>query len=275
MTLKTGKTAPKYNLRSVKSAIALALAFNDLPDPPDNSEDWVKAVLAQAPSQPSYDPAYPLGMALNATYGCCVISDIDHQGMLWTANTGTMVSMTDAQIEAAYAILCPGFDPNATPDADGNNPTDQGCNEQDACDYLIKTGALAGSASIDPANYVHQKWAIQLYGSIKYGIQLPDYAEDYYSQGKVWDVIAGKPMRFVGGHDVCGLKYVKDGTTWLMDVGTWGREQLATPAFLAACVDECHCPLSNAWDRQATTGLAPSGYDDAVLLAALAQAIKI
>ena len=48
MTLKTGKTAPKYNLRSVKSAIALALAFNDLPDPPDNSEDWVKAVLAQA-----------------------------------------------------------------------------------------------------------------------------------------------------------------------------------------------------------------------------------
>ncbi len=258
----------------MKSAIALALAFSELPAPPDNSPDWLAAVLAQAPSLPSYDPAYPLGIAMNATWGCCVVSDIDHQGMLWTANTGTIVGMTDAQIEALYAILCPGFDPNAT-DADGNNPTDLGCNEQDACDYLIKTGALAASASIDPANYIHQKWAINLYGSIKYGIQLPDFAEDYYNQGKTWDIINGKPLNFVGGHDVCGVEYVKDGNTWLMKVITWGREQLATPAFLAACVDECHCPLSTVWDRQATTGIAPSGYSYGDLDAALAQAIKI
>jgi hypothetical protein len=261
--MKTGKHPAVHNQSTMRRALAVAAAFKDLPAAPLNSADYVAAV----------DRATGGGWGLfkNDVWGCCVVADRLHQRMLYTANTGAMIMPSDSEVLPMYQKLCPGFDPNAPVDQYGENPTDQGASELDCCNIEIAEGELTSAGVIDPKNIKHVQWGIQLYGTVKIGIQLPDFAETYFDQDKVWDMPIGKPPNFVGGHDVPVVQYRMDGATLLLGCVTWGRLQWMTTGFLLACCDEVHLPNSIMWTRK--LGVAPSGYSFGILDAALQQAV--
>src|SRR5229473_4119032 len=270
--MKTGKHAAVHTAATMRSALALHDALRDLPEPAANSQDWAVEVRGQAATLAGYDPSFPWGLALNASYGCCVFSDWKHQQMLWSANTGTMIVPPDSEVLRKYETVA-GFDPNAKVDANGENPTDQGASEVDFCNYLVKTGDLTSWGTIDARNTRNTRWAIELFGTVKIGIQVPDFMEGYFAVGKVLDIPAVWSPKFEGGHDVPLIKYAMDGSTRLYCCVTWGREMWITePCMLMIC-DEVHAPLSPVWTRNRGVAPGTGGLDFAVLDAILREAI--
>jgi hypothetical protein len=271
--MKTGKHPAMHTAATMRSALVLHDALRDLPEPPINSQDWGAEVRNQAPALAGYEASYPWGLALNDRYGCCVFADWKHQQMLWSANTGTMIVPPDSDVLVKYEAVA-GFDPKARLDANGENPTDQGASEVAFCDYLVKTGDLTSWGSIDARNTRNTRWAIELFGTVKIGIAVPDFMESYFNIGKVLDIPAGWKAKFEGGHDIPLIKYAMDGQTRLYCCVTWGREMWITERCLLMICDEVHAPLSPLWTRN--RGLAPGvgGLDFAVLNAILKEAIS-
>lgn len=252
--MKFGKKPARFTRRSFRAGLAVAYHLNQLGPPPLTSDDWPAAVARATGGD--------WGMMGNDRYGCCVEADEAHSLMLRTANTGpAMVQPTADQVLALYSAET-GFDPGRT-DPRGDNPTDQGTDELSACQYMETTGFLGhrarATAAVDPLNFDHVRWAIQLFGSLRTGFNVPGYAMDQFNQGQTWDVKAGA-VNVVGGHDVPFVRYDQG----LFYCVTWGKLQAVTPAFVQAFFDEAHVLLFDDWIAQG--GLAPSRLDMAQLL---------
>jgi hypothetical protein len=184
---------------------------------------------------------------------------------LWTANTGTIVIPSTQQVVALYSAET-GFDPAAQlvrDPATGNmvNPTDGGTDIGTNCQYLIDTGFLShkiqGKGQVDPSNLDHVKWSIQIFGGLKIGIQLPDYAEDAFSTG-VWDY-QGQSYQIEGGHDVPIIRYTTDATDGIIfDTVTWGRRIQMTLAFFQKFCDQAE--VASSRDFVTSKGLSPAGF---------------
>lgn len=233
----------------MRSALVLAHHLRALGAPPATSTDWAAKVTGYMTTA---DGSW--GMFANDTIGDCTCADCGHQLMVWTANTGGIVKPTDQDIINLYSAIT-GYNPN-----DPNN--DQGAAIEDVCAYMKTTGLLGHKldnyAACDPANIDSVRWAVQLFGTVKIGINLPDSAEDQFEASKPWDVVAGAKIE--GGHDVCIVKYVGLSTGQpLWYVVTWGKLQPMTQAFFAKYCDQVDVPLSADWVRQNNT--APSGFD--------------
>jgi hypothetical protein len=184
-----------------------------------------------------------------------------------------------------------GFDPAAVPDANGDNPTDQGADIELVCRYYMETTGILVAATgrrykitahapVDPRNVAHVCWSTQIYGTTKLGINVPDCAISQFDAGQAWDVVPG--MKFVdaegnpiGGHDVPILYYDSYSKGVMLRVGTWGKVQLMTEAFLLACCDEVRAVDSPDWlyASGAAAGISPSGFDAATMRADL-QAVR-
>lgn len=183
--------------------------------------------------------------------GNCVIADTGHEVMIRSANTGTIVIPSDADIEALYGIIG-GYVP-------GDESTDNGCDETTMCEWLAKHDwytkkPAASTAMVDFTNVDHVKWSVELFGSLRLGLNLPQSAMDQFNAKEPWNV-ATTDTQIIGGHDVPIVAY--DGTYYT--VITWGQEQLMTPAFLAAYCEEAHIELWPDW--MMPSGNAPSGVD--------------
>jgi len=256
MQHKLGRLPARHTRRTMRSALAMARALDPLGPAPPVSNDYVAAVTAA------------WGMLGNDRLGDCVPADTGHALMLRTANVSTIVVPTEANVVALYSAVT-GFDPNAAPDASGENPTDQGTDEVTMCQYMMSTGWLghrsAGTGAVDPANLDHVRWCVQLFGSCRLGVTLPQSASDQFDAGQPWDVAGNATI--VGGHDVPIVKY--DSSYFY--VVTWGSLVPMTPAFLARYVandqGEAHAELYPDWIR--SQGLAPAGLDLATLEADL------
>ncbi|HUY26572.1 MAG TPA: hypothetical protein VMV27_04055 [Candidatus Binataceae bacterium] len=251
MIYKLGRRPARHSLKTMRAAIALARLLDQLGAPPAASDDW------SAPVQQLTGGNW--GMEGNDQYGDCTCADESHLVMLRTANAGKMITPTAAQTLALYSAIT-GFNPDVP-------SSDQGADMETVCEFLEKTGYLgvknAGHATIDPANIAHLKWAVQIFGGVKLGIQLPQSAMDQFNAGNEWDVVAGSPL--IGGHDVPITHY--DGSLYY--IATWGKGvQPMTPAFLAAYCDEVKVTLSPEWISQ--SGTAPSKDTMAQLVAELA-----
>jgi hypothetical protein len=187
------------------------------------------------------------------------------QLMLWTAlGKGPVVEATTAQALSEYAAIA-GFNP-----ADPNS--DQGTDPTANAEYLKKIGFLghriADYVVADPANADHLKWAMQIFGGVKFCINLPDFAEDLFDAGKPWDY-DGRPYQTEGGHDILGVQYTTDGSGAVVwDVVTWGRRIQMTERFarefLATAIPVCSA------DFIRRNGTAPNGLDLTAMLADLA-----
>lgn len=201
---------------------------------------YLTGALPRPPAKVDYSPAATSvldNVYLNDELGDCVIAAGYHIIGTLTGNAGKLFTATNDKIIADYSAIG-GYDPNAqpVPGPDGpHNPTDNGCNEQDALNYWTQTGfkdgsKLLGWVTIDATSKVEVQTAIYLFENIFYGMELPDYWIGQgmpQSSGFVWDV-AGNPDPN-NGHAVCGVGYDERGVI----IDTWGLRGRLTYAATA------------------------------------------
>jgi hypothetical protein len=212
-------------------------------------------------------------MALNDRLGCCTISAQAHQIQLWTLNTvHKKAPITNPAILKRYEEVS-GYVP-------GDPSTDNGANMRDVLKLWLKeplmTHTLTAFAAVDIPQQLsvtqmkHWKQALDCFGGIYLGLDLPLTAQTQIENGNPWDVIAGSPDAARGGwggHCVVANSYSDEG----VEVITWGRRQLMTWAFLATYGDEAYGLISSQdWVH---AGKSPSGFDLFQLMADL-QALR-
>lgn len=182
--------------------------------------NYLRASLPPPPVATSYRTK--AGDALHKVYmndqlGCCTVSAKCHIEGLVTANAGTPVLFTDAQVVAMYSAIT-GYKP-------GDPSTDRGSDMQTVLNWIVQNG-FAGSpaskplgwVSVDLTNKLEVQHGIFLFENADIGWDLPDaWINPFPSKdGDVWDV-AGDPDPN-NGHDTPIVDYDADGV-W---VDTWG-----------------------------------------------------
>lgn len=265
--VKLGRNRPtaivgtnKYVLReyadgSHKLTLKFASYYDPAKDanaPPPVIVDW----MAKAAASLSH-------MYLNDQLGDCVIAGKYHAVGIWTGNeTGTAVTGTDAEVKAAYTSIC--------------GPGDNGCNIVAVLDAFKTSGLKFNGVTHKISDYVSIDWtnqllvqvALEVFGTITLGINLPQAWLDA-PEGGTWDVTTSQ---IVGGHDVTAGGYDATGV-W---VSTWGgKRKITWKAFLSKqWIEEAEVPLSPDW--YSNGNLAPNGIDGKTLaidLAALGNGV--
>lgn len=197
--------------------------------------EHVAATYAPPPSVDYYSrvPADSWGMDGNDSVGDCTCADVDHEVKAFqVAAKNVEVTSTTKEVIAAYSAIT-GYNP-----ADPN--TDQGAEMQAVREYWQKTGFKLGGAvhkialfaDIDITNMTLVKWALEQFGAIGLGVNLPDSAQDQFGAGEPWIVVKGSPID--GGHAIALLGYDAD---WLY-VLTWGQVQKISYGWFTAYVEE-------------------------------------
>jgi len=200
-------------------------------------------------SSPPYRPIV-WGEFLNLQIGSCTAASIAHWCQLVAAHTGTVPQLTDSDVQAAYSAVG-GYDP-ARPDA-----TDNGASMLMMLRYFRHTGLIDAYASVDFRNPTLVELAIDLFGGVYVGLDLPIA----WQSAEVWDaapastrVRAPWSRNSWGGHAVWISDYDQVGY-WLP---TWGKLKRLTRAGLIAYGDECYLASSKRW-KESPAG-APCGY---------------
>lgn len=237
--VKLGKGPVKDDPRTFKAS-----RYMEAVSPPPPSVDWITQV-------PQWN------MFGNDRYGDCTFATVGHLTQKWTTYAaGSEVTLSDQDILAGYSAVT-GFDPNT-----GVN--DNGAVELDVLNYWRKTGVgghqIAAYVKLDPHNHDQIKQAINLFGGVYIGLDLPASASDQIDKGEVWDVVSGDrgaPGSW-GGHAVHAGAYDEVGLT----VITWGQPQNMTWAFWDKYCDEAYAVLSQDWINN---NVNPQGFDLATL----------
>jgi len=226
------------------------------------------------PAAPTPPPAVDYGAAVrdwgmlgNDRVGDCALAGQAHADMLWAANAEhVQLGITTAMVLRAYTAVT-GYDPGA--DGPGGNPTDRGTVLLDALNYWRKRGidrqTIRAFVEVDTHSVEHAKLAIDLFGCLYVGVELPD-AVLPRGPGALpdWTVTPdGSRDRAPdphNGHCVVYAGYDAGGPT----VVTWGTTVKASWGFHEAYCDELYAMLSPAWLRH-----DPPGIDVATLTADL------
>lgn len=232
------------------------------------AEYLTSSLPAPAPSKDWASKVTNWGMMANDSWGDCAWAGVGHGILLHTTYAGNPVALGDATIVGAYAAAT-GFNPNAGPP--GNNPTDQGTVLTQALDYWKNTGVgghkILGWAEVNPKNDDEVKTAIDLWGYLYLGAQLPLNAQ---TQAK-WDVApnaASDPNAEPGswgGHCIICPYY--DGPDERKFV-TWGALKDLTREWFKTYVDEVYVVITEDW-IDVKTQESPSGLNITQLTADL------
>jgi hypothetical protein len=199
-------------------------------------------------------------MFLNDTVGSCTIAGAGHAIQVWTANTGSEVTVPDSTI-LSYYEQWDGYVP-------GDPSTDNGGVELDVLNDWRQQGLdghqIKGYAAAAHSNLGEIRAAINLFGGVYIGLSLPVTAQSQ----DVWDLTSlsdpnAEPGSW-GGHCVFVVGYDADGFTCI----TWGALKKMTNAFWVNYCDEAYALFGADWIN--TGGQAPSGFDAAQLTADLA-----
>lgn len=199
------------------------------------------------------------GMLGNDSIGDCTCACIGHMIMEWTSRTFGLVTPTTNQIIAAYSAIT-GYVP-------GNESTDNGAAITDVLAYFVSTG-IAGRkalawAAVDVSNQDAIRQAIQIFGGIDIGFNVPQSAMDEFSAGLPWNNTTD--TNIVGGHSV----YVAGAGSFGNTCITWGQRQQMSWDFWKTYVDEAYAIITADW----LTAAAKSpiyGFDLTTLQADLA-----
>jgi hypothetical protein len=246
--VKTGKRPARIDPRTLKLAKYLTAK---LPAPPAEVS-WV-VCLAAVEGFPMY---------LNDTLGDCVAAASGHMQQQWNFYAGHSWQPTDADILASYEAVG-GYDP-------GNPNTDNGMDMLSYLQWWKSTGLggrkIGAYLAVDWTNLVEVRQAIQLFGNVYLGVQLPVTAQGQnawtVANGGVYSA-NGAPGSW-GGHCIPLMASSAETHTCV----TWGMSLKMSHKFLEDYGDEAFCVLSQDWIE--TAGVAPSGFDIAQLQADLA-----
>src|SRR5579875_2411021 len=152
-----------------------------LPAPPDSVKwspavsQWGMMLNGPSPDNPSF---------ARDGLGCCTISSLGHAIQVWSANAYHQITLPDSNILVAYEQWC-GYDPN-------DPATDRGGIELDVLNDWRQQGLaghmLLGYADPNVANISEVRQAINLFGGVYIGMNLPITAESQIENGQPWDV---------------------------------------------------------------------------------------
>lgn len=202
-------------------------------------------------------------MFRNDIVGDCTAASIGHLFQAQAAATGRHLTITDTDVVGLYARTG-GYDA-AVPGSD------TGAEMLDVLTEMRNGTGLAGQrigafASIDPQSRTMVEAALNMFGGIYVGVDLPLAAQEQ----TVWDVApAGgytdsyKPLSW-GGHAMAMLAYERTHATFV----TWGGLKVATREWLATYCSEAWVIVDALWIDQ--SGLSPSGFNIGLLMADLA-----
>lgn len=235
-TKKLGRLPQRHDLRTAQ--MINFISRTKLPPAPA-ARDWETKLPAD------------LKMYLNDQYGDCGFAGQAHAIQTWTATPGPVINLTDAQVLAAYAG-CTGFNAN-------DPSTDQGVVLLDALNYWRKTGIgghkIGAFLRVDPRNVDHIKIAINLFGGVYMGANLPVSAQHPGPWHGVKNLSGDNAPGSWGGHCMWAPGYSPSGVEFV----TWGRRQQADWQWWLNYVDEAWAIVSSEW----VTGTkpAPSGFN--------------
>ena len=180
-------------------------------------------VLPAAPARCEWAAKVSYPMALNGTYGDCVVAGHIHLSQAVAAeNGGTYVVPADPVIQQEYFSLTGG--------------ADTGLVESTFLSTARNSPILGSQVDVfcpfDFTNVDHVKSAIYVFGGVFLGVSLPQSAEDQFPGG--WTVVSGSPI--VGGHCVVGIGFDVAGIYLI----TWGSVIHATWEWFLKYVDEAY-----------------------------------
>lgn len=208
-------------------------------------------------------------MYLNDQLGDCVPACIEHLDGVFVGNAGDGDLIFPDNITKALYSAIGGY-------VDGDESTDQGCDEQTALNYWRDKGLppdgshkIDGWIGVNGADEEECMLASWLFENLVFGVEMPDAWITPFPEknGFVWNV-AGDPNPD-NGHCFGGLGYTYTGVC----TSTWGLEgTIAWPAVAkytsTPLQGELYTVLSQDIINRATLK-APSGFDFAKLQADL------
>lgn len=178
----------------------------------------------------------PWQMSGNAAAGDCTIASRAHQILFWSSIAGNPRIPSDKLCLEQYYKMTGG--------------PDSGLVIQDVLKSwftgAIGTDRILAYAKVNPQDLNEVRQAIDLFGSVTLGVELPTFITAALDQGKVlnWDVPAGgMTLDPDGGHCIPIMDYDADSFTCV----TWGQLMKMSVAFYKQVVDESWAVLSSDW----------------------------
>lgn len=202
--------------------------------------DW----LSQVSAWPMYG---------NDRYGDCVFAMIGHLIEAFsTYGQGHTVEVTEQALLDAYSSVT-GFNPN-------DPSSDQGAVIQDALAYWLHTG-IAGHkilayASVNVHDQTEVDAAINVFGALCLGVNVPNSAMDQFNAGQPWTV--ARPDGGIDGGHAIPVGYYSH-STGRTRVVTWARVQDVADAWWRTYVEEAWIVVAPEWLD--ATGHSPEGVD--------------
>jgi hypothetical protein len=231
-----GKHPPKVDYRTFRLADYLT---PDVPSPPAVVDKLTQVYSKLGIS----DPAALFPMDSNDSLGDCTIAALAHAITIHSGLIGKKDIMSKQAVVKIYMHLTGGID--------------SGLNELDVLNYWrynrIAGATILAYTKIDPKNHTLIMQAIEMFGGVYIGFQVPQNCTQEFDNRQPWT-----PGRLTtDGHAVFAVGYDHAGVTVL----TWGNAQRATWAWWDECVDEAYAILP---PEAKQTGFAP-GFNYAQL----------
>jgi hypothetical protein len=237
-----GKHPCKHDYRTLRLRNYLK---SELAAPPD-SVDTLARVYEKLNTS---DPTTLFPMDGNDQYGDCTIAALAHAITAYRGLIGKKKIPTSQSVLKTYWHLTGGVD--------------SGLVELDVLNYWRKTSVsgdkILAFVSIDKSNHTAIKQAIELFGGVYLGFQVPQDCLQQFHDRVPWT-----PGTLTNdGHAVFAVGYDANELTVL----TWGNTQKATWAWWDECVDEAYAILPQ---EAKASDFAP-GFDFAQLQADLQE----
>jgi hypothetical protein len=212
------------------------------------------------PKTIDYTPPEPanLGMMLNNKIGDCTCAAFYHARQVWSFHSsGNVITDPDNNVLQLYTSVS-GYDPKAPLDAQGNNPTDVGADEQTVVKYLYSTGAKTGPdgsgldkirafAKVDPKEHDDVKRTIVDCGIAYIAFVIPSSWESTTNlqPAPIWDTKEYGTSKSNDTHAVILTGYDNDGFKLI----SWGKRFRMTTKFYQAFVSEAYAITDDLWFR--------------------------
>jgi len=210
----------------------------------------------------------------NDSLGDCTIAAGFHIRGVTSFNGGQGIVFTEDQVVQDYSAIT-GYDPNAVL-VDGQNPTDQGADENTVLAYWAQTGFPDGVlldeyVSVNAADDAEVRLACYLFENLYFAVDLPDEFVSPMPSGSgfAWN-LAGDPEP-ENGHAFSGVDLVPGGIV----IDSWGM----TGTFSQAAIEYYASPaqggalftLLSPDVISRLTQKSPAGYDIGALTEYLGQ----
>lgn len=217
--MRFGKLPPKIDYRTLNFQRYIK---EDIPEPPEKYEA-VDRVMRHLNSLDNISSLFP--MDANDQVGDCTIAGAAHAITVYHGLIGQRDVPAEKEVLKVYNHLTGGVD--------------SGLYMLDVLNYWRRTGMFNNQITafmrVNAHNHVHVKQAINLFGGLFMGFQVPEDAIQQFNERKPWTV--GKLL--YAGHAVHVTGYDSES----VNVLTWGTTQRGLWSWWDYCVDECYAIL--------------------------------